>query len=113
MRFSVDHKGIAAMKREPFMHVSIQAAAEVVAETIPALAPHRSGHYDASIDAVHMGYADARARVYVRDFKWNWIEFGAGPSPVRGGRTFPARGPMRRACIVCGLRFVPAARGVA
>lgn len=113
MRFSVDRKGIALMKREPFMHVAITASAEVVAETIPAMAPRRSGHYDASIDVRHMGFADARARIYVRDFKWNWIEFGAGPSPVRGGRPFPARGPMRKAAVACGLRFVPSARGIA
>ncbi|MEV8373010.1 hypothetical protein AB0P21_09750 [Kribbella sp. NPDC056861] len=113
MKFSVDHKGIAAMKREPFMHVAMQAAAETVAETIPALAPHRSGHYDASIDVRHMGFADARVRIYIRDFKWNWIEYGAGPSPVRGGRPFPARAPIRNAVITCGLRFVPGMRGIA
>jgi hypothetical protein len=111
MRFVLDHKGIAMLKREPQMHVYTQAVAEVVGATVPNIGPRRTGHYDASIDVVHMGYSDARVRVYVRDFKAFWIEYGAGPSPVRGGRPFVARAPLRTAVVINGLRFDDRYRG--
>jgi hypothetical protein len=111
MKFRLDHKGIASIKRESSTHVYVQAVAEVVGATVPTMAPHRSGRYEASIDVVHMGYADARVRVYARDFKANWIEYGAGPSPVRGGHPFIARSPLRRAVLACGLRLSERGKG--
>lgn len=103
MKFRVDKKGVLALKREPQMHVFVNAVGNIVGDAVPAFAPRRTGHYDASVEPSHMGFADARCRVYARDFKAWWIEFGAGPSPVRGGRSFPAREPLRNAARALGL----------
>ena len=104
-RFVLDHKGIASLKREAQMHAFIGAVGAIVSDSAKAQAPRRKGFYEGSIEARMMGFADARCRVYARDFKANWIEDGAGPSPMRGGRPFRARHPLRNAAIATGLRF--------
>lgn len=111
-RFSVDRKGIAILKREPQMHAFIGRVSAQVGATAHAMSPHRSGHYDASIDTFSMAVRSvATGRVVARDFKAWWIEYGAGPSPVRGGRPFAPRAPLRKAVVAHGLRYVDKGRG--
>lgn len=104
-RFSLDRKGIRALARTPEMHAFMGATAQIVADAAAGLPPRRTGRYDAEIEGKAMGFASAKSRVYARDFKSHWIEYGAGPSPVRGGRPFRARHPLRNAVLITGLRY--------
>src|SRR5262245_45849910 len=106
MRFKVDHKGIAALKREPQMHVYVNATAMVVADAVQAFAPTRKGFYRAGVEEAPTTAINASARVYARDFKAWWIEFGAKPNKVRP-RPFRGKHPMRHAVLAVGLRYVP------
>lgn len=111
MRHTVNKRGIKQLSYEPDMHMAMQQVAQAVASIVRATAPAHSGHYKASVSTQRMGFKWARSRVYVRDFKAYWIEYGAGPSPVRGGRPFPAHHTMRNAVISAGLRFDDRYRG--
>lgn len=105
MRSNINQQGIRKLQMEPLMHAAMTASAEAVADVARATAPVHSGHYKSSIEARHMGYRYARARVYSRDFKAYWMEYGAGPSPVRGGHRFRARHVLRDATVAVGLRW--------
>lgn len=111
MRSNVNRKGVQMLAYKPEMHVAVTAWANIAADIAKAKAPKSSGHYAASIQARHMGYRYARARIYSRDFKAYWIEFGAGPSPVRHGRPFRARHVLSEAAIAAGLKFDPVVGG--
>jgi hypothetical protein len=104
-RYKTDWKGIAALKRTPEMHAYIAAVGAMVADASHNFSTRDTGHYDAGIEPRMMGFRDARCRVYAHDFKSHWMEYGAGPSPVRGGRPFLARQPLRKAVLATGLRF--------
>jgi hypothetical protein len=105
VKFRLDHKGIARLKHQRGVHAYVGAAAHVVADAVPNFSTRRTGRYEAAVDDRMMGFRDARARVYARDFKAHWMEYGAGPSPVRGGRPFRARHPLRNAVRSTGMRF--------
>jgi hypothetical protein len=105
MRHTINRRGIQRLQMEPKMHAAVTAYAEAVADTVRASAPANTGFFKASIEARHMAYRYARARVYSHDFKAYWIEYGAGPSPVRGNHPFRARHVFRDAVIACGLRW--------
>lgn len=98
-------QSIAALDTLPGAHAYTKAVTEQLADTATQLAPARTTHYRSSISGRGMGYRHAIGRLQATDFKAHWIEFGAGPSPWRGGRPFIARMPMRRAVLVNGLRY--------
>jgi hypothetical protein len=107
MRASIDSRAVRDLAREPGTGQAVAAAAAQVAAAARTLAPVRTGAYQRSIAVLRRsGYAYVTAR----DFKAGWIERGAGPSPVRGGRPFPARRVLERAVTGRGLRFKPSAR---
>lgn len=105
MRSNVNRKGIQQLAYEPQMHRAMGELGQAVATIIRATAPINSGHYKANIEVRTMSFKWARTRVYARDFKAYWIEYGAGPSPVRGGRPYPAHHTMQNAVIAAGLRW--------
>ncbi len=105
MRHRITKKGIQQLNYEPQMHAAMQRTAAQVAATARSMAPKRTGTYAASIESRLMGYRWARARVYARDFKAHWMEHGAGASPVRGGRSFPAHNVLEQATKANGLRW--------
>lgn len=103
VRFSPDRLGIGLLKYQPEMHAFMAAIAMAAQGTAVAIAPRSSGHYNASIRSDSLRFADAMARVSASDFKAWWIEYGAGPSPVRHGRRFRERRTLRNATEAYGL----------
>jgi hypothetical protein len=101
----VNQQNIRRLAQLPSIHAHLAVAGEEIAMAARARAPHRTGHYAASIQSRPLNTRAARTRVYARDFKWVWIEYGAGPSPVRKGRPFPAKHPMEFAVRAVGLRW--------
>lgn len=101
----INRANIQRLAQLPTVHAHVAVAAEEIATAARAASPKRSGHFANSIEARPMGYRFARARVYARDFKWLWIEYGAGPSPVRGGRPFRAIHPLEKGVRATGLRW--------
>lgn len=104
MRFRLDHAGIKQVAAMPVVRDYTDAAANAAAEIARSTAPVATGAYQRSIKAKRTGRRYAKARLSARDFKAWWIEYGAGPSPVRGGRTFPARHVLARSARAVGLR---------
>lgn len=104
MKARLDPAGIRALARDPQLRRQAIAAAAEAARLARASAPRRTGHYAASIRAVPgTRPGDPPAFLTATDFKALWIERGAGPSPVRRGRPFPARHVLARAARAAGL----------
>lgn len=104
-RFRVNKKGIAELKALPGVRAYTTAVADVGANVARAVSPIDTGQYRRSIGARQTGRKYARARVFARDFKAWWIEYGAGPSPVRGGRPFAARHTLATGIKATGVRY--------
>lgn len=69
----------------------LKLAREIVG-TATIIAPKRTGHYVRGLSVVRRrARGDTSVYVAAKDFKSHWIEWGAGPSPVRNHRPFRAR----------------------
>jgi hypothetical protein len=100
MRYELDSRAINALPRtQPGIRKHMFAVARQVQRTAIALAPKRTGHYVRGLKVVASRGADPVVRVVSTDFKGAWIEWGAGPSPRRGGRSFVARHPDRKSVV--------------
>lgn len=86
-------------------------AARVIRQTKVFAGKQRTGHYKAGLKVERVNYPSPHLTVAATDFKSHWLEWGAGPSPYRGGRPFLARHPLERAMRASGLTFKASRRG--
>lgn len=103
IRIDIDKRAVANLKNLPDVKEGQHTVALVIARLARLSAPRRQGHYVNGIEAL-------AASVVARDFKSHWIEFGAGPSPVRGGKPFPAHHTMQRAAEASPGKFTVSKR---
>jgi hypothetical protein len=89
----------------------VRVAREIVG-TASTIAPKRTGHYMRALAVVRRrARGDTSVYVAAKDFKAHWIEWGAGPSPVRRGRPFLARHTLEIATRAHVTKFRRAPKG--
>lgn len=112
----LDERGIQQLDREPGLlkHLMEQGRVmQIFATQFGAADATRTGHYIRALRYYPKRRPGLVVYVVANDFKSHWIEWGAGPSPRRGGESFPARNILWRAARATGLRLRRAPKGEA